>query len=158
MNAMNNRPLKYIPFDQTREPDFQIIVPSLLESLAEIETLTEKVADEYHLSEDERDNIAIAITEVANNAIIHGNKLNYQKKVTISFYFDMPKLSIYIKDEGSGFNPEQLGNPLDPENLLKETGRGIFILRSLMDDVQFHICPVGTEVKIIKMVGPHDHE
>jgi serine/threonine-protein kinase RsbW len=156
MNTINANHYTHIPFDQTRQPDFQIKVPSLLQSLKEIETLTDRVADQYRICEDDRDNIAIAITEVANNAIIHGNKLNYKKTVIISFYFDPPMMSVYIKDEGNGFNPNQLGNPLDPENLLKETGRGIFILRSLMDDVQFHLCPIGTEVKIVKKINRED--
>lgn len=142
----------HIPFDQSREADFQIVVPSLLESLNKIEQMTESVSEHLHLTDDDRDNIAIAITEVANNAIIHGNKLNYEKSVTISYYCDGGSLLIYIKDEGRGFNPTELGNPLDPDNLLKETGRGIFILRSLMDDVQFHTNSAGTEVKIVKII------
>ncbi len=142
----------YISFDQSRPADYQIVVPSLLESLGQIEKMTEDISEQLHLTEDDRDNIAIAITEVANNAIIHGNKLDYEKSVTVSFYCDQDTLMIYIKDEGRGFNPTELGNPLDPDNLLKETGRGIFILRSLMDDVQFHTNSSGTEVKIVKVL------
>lgn len=149
---MNTR--KHIPFDQTRPADYQLIVPSLLDSLSEIDRVTESIATEIDFTEDDRDNIAIAVTEVANNAIIHGNKLNSEKKVIISFYRDRDQLTIYVKDEGYGFNPKELGNPLDPDNLMKETGRGIFILRSLMDDVEFHTNSTGTEVKIVKRIHP----
>lgn len=142
----------HIPFDQSRQADHQLVLPSLLESLNQIDQMTEQISGSMEFTEDDRDNIAIAVTEVANNAIMHGNKLDYQKTVTISFYEDENRLTIYIKDEGRGFNPKELGNPLDPSNILKETGRGIFILRSLMDDVQFHNNSTGTEVKIVKII------
>lgn len=142
----------HIPFDQKRPADHQLVLPSLLDSLNQIDQLTEKLSEQMEFSEDDRDNIAIAVTEVANNAIMHGNKLDYDKNITISFYQDNDRLTIYIKDEGRGFNPKELGNPLEPSNILKETGRGIFILRSLMDDVQFYTNSTGTEVKIVKMI------
>ncbi len=142
----------HIPFDQNRQADQQLVLPRLLESLNQIDQMTEQISESMEFSEDDRDNIAIAVTEVANNAIMHGNKLDYHKTVTVSFYEDENRLSIYIKDEGRGFNPKELGNPLDPSNILKETGRGIFILRSLMDDVQFHNNSTGTEVKIVKII------
>ena len=142
----------HIPFDQHRQADRQLVLPSLLDSLNPIDQTTEEISEAMDFSEDDRDNIAIAVTEVANNAIMHGNKLDYHKTVTVSFYEDEDRLTIYIKDEGRGFNPKELGNPLDPSNILKETGRGIFILRSLMDDVQFHSNAAGTEVKIVKII------
>lgn len=144
--------VNHIPKDQQRSPDYQLVIPSLLEKLTEVEELTEKVAEQHDISEDDKDNLAIAITELTNNAIIHGNKFDHQKKVIISFYFDHDVVSVYIKDQGKGFDPTAIGNPLDPENLLKESGRGIFILKSIMDDVQFQVSDQGTEVKIIKKI------
>ncbi|MBX7151182.1 ATP-binding protein [bacterium] len=143
---------KYIPAGELRAPDYQLIIPSLLEKLADVESLTERVADEFQLNEDDRDNLAIAITEVSNNAIIHGNKFDHSKKVTISFYFDHDVLRVYIKDDGKGFDPLSIDNPLDPQNLLKESGRGIFILKSIMDEVDFKTGLNGTEVKIVKKI------
>ncbi len=143
---------KYIPADQKRIPDFQLVIPSMLERLSKVEQMTEEFADRYHLQDDDRDNLAIAITELTNNAIIHGNKFDQAKNVIISFYFDNDLISVYIKDHGKGFDPLSIDNPLDPENLLKESGRGIFILRSIMDEVQFLIGDSGTEVKIMKKI------
>lgn len=145
--------VNHIPKDQKRSPDYQLVIPSLLEKLSEVEELTEKAAEQHGILEDDKDNLAIAITELTNNAIIHGNKFDHQKKVTISFYFEDKEVSVYIKDQGPGFDPLAIGNPLDPENLLKESGRGIFILKSIMDDVQFHVSEFGTEVKIVKKIN-----
>lgn len=144
--------VNHIPKDQKREPDYQLVIPSLLEKLSEVEELTEKLAVEHDILDDDRDNLAIAITELTNNAIMHGNKFDHKKKVIISFYFDNNEVCVYIKDQGTGFDPTTIGNPLDPENLLKESGRGIFILKSIMDDVQFQVSGQGTEVKIIKKI------
>lgn len=140
----------HIPKDQNRSPDYQLVIPSLLEKLTEVEEFTEKITLQHGISDDDRDNLAIAITELTNNAIMHGNKFDYEKKVTISFYFNRDEVTVYIKDQGLGFDPMAIGNPLDPENLLKESGRGIFILKSIMDDVQFQVSDHGTEVKVIK--------
>jgi serine/threonine-protein kinase RsbW len=143
---------KYIPSEKDRAPDYQLVIPSALERLNDVEQMTEQFADRYHLPDDDRDNLAIAITELTNNAIIHGNKFDTGKNVTISFYFDNDVISVYIVDQGKGFDPSSIDNPLDPENLLKESGRGIFILRSIMDDVRFRNDETGTEVKITKKV------
>ena len=151
MKMMNDNH-QYIPTDQKRAPDFQLVIPSLLERLSKVEQMTEEFADRYHLPDDDRDNLAIAITELANNAIIHGNKFDIAKNVVISFYFDNDVISVYIKDYGTGFDPSNIGNPLEPENLLKESGRGIFILRSIMDNVEFRVTGSGTEVKITKTI------
>lgn len=144
--------MHHIPNDQKRNPDHQLVIPSLLEKLSEVEELTERVAEQHNIDEDDKDNLAIAITELTNNAIIHGNKFDHKKQVTISFYFDNNEIYVYIKDQGTGFDPTSIENPLEPENLLKESGRGIFILRSIMDDVKFHVSPSGTEVKIVKKI------
>lgn len=142
----------HIPKGMNRAPDYQLVIPSELDRLNEVEAMTERVATELDLLEDDRDNLAIAITELTNNAIIHGNHYDYHKKVIISFYRENDVIRVYIKDEGNGFDPTSLQSPLDPENLMKESGRGIFILRSLMDDVRFDITDRGTEVMIARKV------
>ncbi|MCB0832158.1 MAG: ATP-binding protein [Bacteroidetes bacterium] len=143
----------HIPSDQTRQPDFQMVIPSLLEKLADVESMTEKLTSDRGISEDDRDNLAIAITELTNNAIIHGNKFDVKLNVIVSFYFDNSTVCVYIKDEGPGFDPGAIGNPLDPENLMKESGRGIFILKSIMDEVEFIVTKSGTEAKITKKLS-----
>jgi len=132
------------------EKILELIIPSSLEQIEAVEKMAEKAADRMKFNEDEKDSLAIAVTEAVNNAILHGNKQNNQKTVTIRFLFEGKKLLVRIKDQGGGFNPEHVGDPLAPENLLKESGRGIFILSSLMDDVKYEFGQDGTEIILTK--------
>ena len=130
---------------------FTLVAPSNRHGLIqEIESLAEQAAAYAGLAEDERDSLAIAVTEVGNNAIIHGNKRSADKKVYLTIDAGAEGVKVVLRDEGVGFNPENLSNPLDPENLLRESGRGVFIMRSLMDEVTFEFGKGGTEVTIIK--------
>ncbi len=130
--------------------NFELTIPSRLEEIETVERLAEKAADQMNFNEEEKDSLAIAVTEAVNNAIIHGNKKDVNKKVHIKFFLQEKKLIVTVKDEGEGFNPDSLSDPLAPENLLKESGRGIFILSTLMDDVKFNFGKDGTEVQLIK--------
>jgi serine/threonine-protein kinase RsbW len=127
---------------------FAVEIPSRLEELSRIERMAGKVARLYCLSEDALDNLAIAVTEAVGNAIIHGNGRDPAKRVRISFRIEDDFLKIDVADEGKGFDPGSLSNPLLPENLMKESGRGIFILKSLMDRVDFSFTPQGTVVQM----------
>ncbi len=129
---------------------FEMTIPSSLEYIESVEKLAEKAANAMKFSEEEKDSLAIAVTEAVNNAIIHGNKQNKNKKVFISFQLEDKRLMVSIVDQGKGFNPKNLSDPLAPENLLKESGRGIFILSTLMDDVRFEFRGNGTEVVMTK--------
>lgn len=130
---------------------FSLVAPSNRPNLLqEIETMAEKSAQLAGLTEEERDSLAIAVTEVGNNAIIHGNKRDPNKKVHLNIDVGEGEICVVIRDEGVGFNPDGLSNPLDPENLLRESGRGIFIVRSLMDEVRFDFSKGGTEITLIK--------
>lgn len=129
---------------------FSLVIPSVLDKLEDVEQLSEKVAREVGMTEDDMDNMAIAVTEAVNNAIKHGNNSDESKKVFIEFLVFPNKVTIKIKDQGTGFDPRNLKNPLDPENLLKESGRGIFILKALMDEVDFNFANQGTEIILSK--------
>ena len=83
------------------------------------------------------EHMTLAIREAAANAIKHGNKQHPDKLAQVIFEIDEDSIHIEISDEGEGFKPEEVPNPLAPENLLKGTGRGIFLMRQLMDDVNF---------------------
>lgn len=128
----------------------EITIPSNLEQIESVEKLAERAADAMKFSEEEKDSLAIAVTEAVNNAIIHGNKQDKDKKVVINFYLEEKKLIVTIKDEGKGFNPANVSDPLAPENLLKESGRGIFILSTLMDEVKFDFRKDGTIIEMTK--------
>ena len=130
--------------------EYELIIPSILTKIQEVEDFTEKVATEMDFSDEEKDSIAIAVTEMANNAIVHGNKKNKSKNVVLRYYLTASSLRIVIQDEGGGFKPESVNNPLAPENLLKESGRGIFIVRALMDEVSFDFGASGTTVQLVK--------
>ncbi|MFC1724313.1 ATP-binding protein [candidate division KSB1 bacterium] len=121
-------------------------IKSDIEELSRVSKKVEKIACQMGFSEDECDNISIGVTEVVNNAIIHGNKNNKDKKVVIAFKLMKNELTIFVTDEGIGFDPEKIDNPLEPENLLKEHGRGIFILKAVMDKVDFKFSAKGTTV------------
>lgn len=133
-----------------KSKSFQMSIPSSLEHIESVEKLAEKAADAMKFSDEEKDSLAIAVTEAVNNAIIHGNKQNKDKTVSIGFVLEGKRLTVSIRDQGKGFDPKKLSDPLAPENLLKESGRGIFILSTLMDDVSFDFKGDGTEVTMIK--------
>lgn len=128
----------------------ELVIPSDLDRIHEVEDFADKIAAKLNLPHEERDSLAIAVTETANNAIIHGNKKNRQKQVKIRFSIDKKKLIITVKDEGTGFNPQEIDDPRSPENLLKERGRGIFIVRTLMNEVNFKFDGDGMRVTLIK--------
>ena len=130
--------------------DFELIIPSSLDQIEIVEKATEKTADKMNFSEEEKDSLAIAVTEAVNNAILHGNKQDKNKKVRVRFELEKTRLTVRIKDEGPGFNPENVSDPLAPENLLKESGRGIFILSSLMDEIKYEFDDKGTEIILVK--------
>ncbi len=126
--------------------EIRISIKSNLTELVKMEKLSRKIAKQTHLSEDQRDNLSIAVTEAVGNAIVHGNKKDPNKKVEIIFEIQNDQIQISVIDEGSGFNLEQLADPLDPDNVMKESGRGIFILKTLMDDVDFIFSAKGTTI------------
>ena len=125
-------------------------IPSNPDELEKVDHIAEKVAKEMRFSKEEKDDIAISVTEVVNNAIMHGNLADPKKNVHIIFIKDNDTLIIKVQDEGKGFNPDDLPDPTQPENLLKMKGRGIFIIRQLMDEVTHKKTPHGMEVTLIK--------
>jgi serine/threonine-protein kinase RsbW len=115
-----------------------------------VEKLSSRVARYALLSESENDDLGIVTTELVNNAIHHGNKNDPKKRVQIIFTVDKNKIELRIRDEGKGFNPEKLKDPLAPENLFSESGRGIFLIRNLMDSIDFNFSDSGTETVVVK--------
>jgi serine/threonine-protein kinase RsbW len=129
---------------------YQLVLASKPEAVEEIEKLAAEAATTAGFSQEEQDSLAIAVTEIANNAVIHGNKRDVRKKVFVNIDVVDAEVRLTIRDEGIGFNPDTLSNPLDPENLLRESGRGVFIVRSLMDDVVYDFSKGGTQVTLVK--------
>jgi serine/threonine-protein kinase RsbW len=125
----------------------QIELSSTPESLLEIEKFIDGIYEQYKFGEDHYGNILIALTEAVNNAITHGNKLNPEKKVNLNMETTTENVEFTIKDEGSGFDFNNVPDPTLPENLEKLSGRGIFLMRSLADNVVFE--ENGTIIKLI---------
>ena len=131
---------------------------SSMESVSEVETAADKLAIEAGLDEDERFRVAMAVREAAVNAVLHGNDYDPAKQNTASFENTGKSLVITIADEGKGLNPETIPDPLAPENLLRGTGRGIFLIRSLMDEVHFRQLHPGTELTLVKHLAPAEEK
>jgi serine/threonine-protein kinase RsbW len=94
--------------------------------------------------------IILAVREGISNAIKHGNKQDESKKVKILLVFENKELHVSIEDQGEGFNPESVDNPLLPDNLLKSTGRGIFYIKNFMDEVKYEFRDGKTILKMKK--------
>jgi len=132
------------------QTSYRMVIESDLNNVQKVEKLTEKIAEYMHFSDEEKDSLAIAVTEIVGNAIVHGNKKDKNKNVTIDFEYKNDSITVLIQDEGKGFSVNDIANPLEPENLLKESGRGIFIVRALMDQVDFKSNKQGTQVRLVK--------
>lgn len=114
-----------------------ISFPSDVNELSKAESLVDKICQTLSVNEDFYGNVLIAVTEAVNNAIKHGNKNDVSKDVQIRVSDADNIFSIEVKDQGAGFDFNNLPDPTAPENLEKENGRGIFLMRSLADKVVF---------------------
>jgi serine/threonine-protein kinase RsbW len=128
---------------------------STLESVNKAEEMADQNAAQAGFDEDSRGGIAMAVREAMINAVMHGNGYSPEKRVGLSFEQTGSELLIKIADEGKGLNPEGIPDPLAPENLMKQSGRGIFLIRAFMDDVQFRNLEPGTEITLIKRLPGH---
>jgi serine/threonine-protein kinase RsbW len=128
---------------------------STLETVNNAEATASNLATEAGFADEEVMKIAMAVREAAINAVLHGNAYDPAKKVSLQFERTGGDLVITIKDQGKGIDLNAIPDPLAPENLLKTSGRGIFLIRSFMDEVQINPSAAGTEIKLIKHVhGP----
>lgn len=116
----------------------KIQIPAISENIRMIESFIDNSKEKFHLDEDLYGNIMIAVTEAVNNAIKHGNKSNSEKNVTLSLSLTENVIKFKIEDQGAGFNYHNLPDPTAPENLEKPSGRGIFLMKHLADEVAFH--------------------
>jgi serine/threonine-protein kinase RsbW len=126
---------------------------SSLDSVNRVEQAAEEMARTAGLEEEDIYRIAMAVREAAVNAVLHGNSYDPEKSITASFESTADSLIVKIADQGKGLDPETLPDPLAPENLLRGSGRGIFLIRSFMDEVHFRQLHPGTELTLIKHLG-----
>ena len=127
---------------------------SAFEMLDFVQVVTEHLGRSVGLDDDARHWVSVAIRESVINAIKHGNRNDATKHVHVDLETHsngQPELSIRVRDEGEGFEPEEVADPLAPENLLKSSGRGIFLIRSFMENVQLRRAPEGgMEIRMTK--------
>ena len=129
--------------------------PSTLESVdtAEVEIL--KAADYVGFDEDEQHRIGMAVRECMVNAVVHGNRYNRNKQVHVNVALSNAQFIIRIIDQGEGFEVQEVPDPLHENNLLRHSGRGLFLMGAFMDDMKVRkVLPSGTEVTLVKNVAP----
>ncbi len=127
---------------------------STLDSVDQAEELALKFAGAAGFSEDDQMKIGMAVREAMVNAVYHGNKYDTNKKAGLILEVERGNLIITITDEGPGFDFSAVPDPLAEENLLKHSGRGVFLMRSFMDEVQMRRrSPRGTEMRLIKSIS-----
>ena len=131
---------------------------SAFDMLDFVQVISDHVCKQAGLDEDQLHWVSVAVRESVVNAIKHGNKNDPNKKVTVEFS-PVPatasdELVIRIEDQGEGFVPEEVADPLAPENILKSSGRGIFFMRNFMDDVTLRRADEGgMEVRMVKKLA-----
>ena len=132
----------------------EVTLESDLKNVEVTEEITLRVAGTAGFGEDDQNRIEMAVHESMINAIWHGNKNDSSKSVWLRFQIYCDRLEIRIRDQGSGFDPQHIPNPLENENLLNVSGRGIFLIRSFMDEFRVeHVNGMGTEVTMVKRLN-----
>jgi serine/threonine-protein kinase RsbW len=125
---------------------------STLESVNKAEEMASQLAAKAGFDEDSRDGITMAVREAMINAVLHGNAYDPNKRVNLSLEQNDRELIVTISDEGRGLEPDEIPDPLAEENLMKQSGRGIFLIRAFMDEVRFRKLEPGTEITLIKRI------
>lgn len=128
-----------------------LTLDSVLASVEIVEETAERFARDAGFDEDTASQIAMVSREAAVNAVIHGNKYDSAKHLNARFEITNKALSIKISDEGPGLDIDAIPDPLAPENILRTSGRGIFLMRAIMDEVHFRMLNPGTEIKLVKL-------
>ena len=116
----------------------QVKISSRLEDISVVESKVEDLKDELEIEDSKYGNMMLAVVEAVTNAIQHGNRYAPEKEVTLETYRDNHELRFIVTDEGEGFDPSGVPDPTLPENVEKPCGRGVFLIKNLADDVEYH--------------------
>ncbi len=132
----------------------ELLIPSDLAEARRIQSLIEDALRRWGYSEHDIFAIKLALEEALVNAIKHGNQMDPDKKVHIRYAINDRQVEIYVKDEGCGFNPDEVPDPTDPDNIERPCGRGLLLIRGFMTQVEYY--PPGNSVRMIKIrEAPH---
>lgn len=129
--------------------EYNLEIPSDPSNLITVEEFINFTASEAGIDSARMPGLLLAITEGTTNAIIHGNKKSPDKNVIIDAFIDDTTLRYHIKDQGTGFIPEDVPDPTEPENLLKDSGRGLYLMRIYADELKYNITEKGTELILV---------
>ena len=133
------------------EQTTRLVLPSQIEAVAEAAAAATDFAQSCGVGEEVVFGIDMAVREAVTNAVVHGNKEDEAKQVEVIFNCLPHSLEIEIKDQGDSFDPKEVPDPTDPANILKTSGRGIFLMRTFMDEVEWSPRPEGgTMVRLVK--------
>lgn len=135
---------------------FHLDVASRFENIELIQVVLRDSLERLGIDDDTCHWMDVAVREAVANAIKHGNAQDPAKQVHVDLYLEDEELIIQVEDEGMGFQPDDLRNPLAPENLLKPNGRGIFYMNSFMDKIEYNPRPGGGTIVTLrkKVAGP----
>ncbi|MDX6613426.1 MAG: serine/threonine-protein kinase RsbW [Blastocatellia bacterium] len=129
----------------------RLLLPSRIESVEQAAAAAAEIAERSGLGPDAAYGVDMALREAVGNAVVHGNKKDESKEVTVVFTSSPGVLEIEISDQGQGFDPESVPDPTAGENVMKTSGRGIFFMRTFMDEVSWTRTPAGgTKVRLVK--------
>lgn len=135
------------------------LLDSNLESVDHAERTVLREAEELGFDEDDLHRIGVSVRECMVNAVVHGNRYNARKKIHLKVNRSPGCLTVWVSDEGDGFDPAALPDPLASENLLRQSGRGVLMMQAFMDEFQIGTrVPQGTEVKMVKYVARTSQE
>jgi serine/threonine-protein kinase RsbW len=126
-----------------------LILQSKRSEINKLENLLFTLNEFYGIDQERFINFHIAVSEALINAIVHGNKENPEKRVLVDIYENDDSLEVVVKDEGEGFNVNKLPDPTESENLHKEHGRGVYIMKMLTDGYECYTDDSGTTVKLV---------
>ena len=130
------------------EQVIRLDLPSSVQHVYLLDTIILEILNEMEFDEETSEQVSLAVIEAGTNAIKHGNQEDLSKSAHFEFIIQPDQLTVIVQDEGKGFNREDVPDPLDPANLLKSSGRGIFLMEACMDSVTFE--QSGTIVKMVK--------
>lgn len=134
----------------TQTQRIDLMLPSRLDQLALVDSMARDVLSDFVMEDRDKDFVALAIHETVANAIMHGNRFDHNRFVQVSFHIEATGLQVDVEDEGPGFNPDELPDPTNPENLLKPHGRGLLFVQKFMDKVEFKAGSKGMIVRLWK--------
>ena len=132
----------------TTEQVIRLDLPSSIQHVYLLDTIILEILKEMEFDEETTEQVSLAVIEAGTNAIKHGNKEDLNKHAHFEFIVQPDKLTVVVQDEGKGFKREEVADPLDPANLLKSSGRGLFLMEACMDSVTYE--KSGTIVKMVK--------